>query len=151
MRIFTVFFVFSIVSAFLYSCSTNIPYAEEENMKRPYDLNASLESSGILLQYSVTNQENSFAGYNIYISNTSIADSEITARTLAPYIIDGTEPTVKASSEDYNLSIKKDFLIQYLRYATQSLVEGETYYIRMTAYSVNRIESLPSPEVSITY
>lgn len=144
------FFLFLLFTT-VYSCSTNIPYAEEEDLKRPYVLTASSSAQGIVLQFSVTNQENSFAGYNLYISNTSIADSQITSGTLSAYIFDGSKPTIKLNTSDYDPSMQKEFTIEYLTYGKDSLVSGETYYIRMTSYSVNNIESLPSPEITITY
>ncbi len=146
---FRILFI-AITTGFLSTCSTNLPYAEEDSLKRPYQLAAVAASSeSIRLSYMVTNTENTFTGYNVYISQTSIPDSYITSRVIVPYLTEGSQPSVRHTSDDFNTSQSKTLTIDFLRYGIIRLNSGETYYIRMSAYSYNKVESLPSPEVKV--
>ncbi len=103
--------------------------------------------------YYVTNQEDEFIGYNLYISTSSISPNLVQAGIgISPYLPSGYEPTFfhtkeEASTESINLKQKR---IPNLKPAPSEIPFQlcEKYYFRLKAVLRNGIESSPGPEIS---
>lgn len=105
------------------------------------------------IQYYVTNKENEFIGYNLYISTSSISPDLVQAGIgINPYLPEGREPTFfhtkeEASTLSSNIITKR---IPNLKPAPSEIPFQicEKYYFRLKAVLRNGITSAPSPEVS---
>lgn len=103
--------------------------------------------------YYVTNTEEDFIGYNLYISTATISPELLQIGIGGrPYLPEGYEPTFfhtreEASVESGNLKQRR---IPNLKPAPSEIPFQlcERYYFRMTAVLRSGIQSLPSPEVS---
>ncbi|GIX40926.1 MAG: hypothetical protein KatS3mg129_0659 [Leptospiraceae bacterium] len=105
------------------------------------------------IYYYVTNREDEFIGYNLYISTSSISPDLIQAGIgVNPYLPNGYEPTFyhtkeEASTESSKLIEKR---VSNLEPAPSEIPFQicEKYYFRLKAVLRNGIESAPGPEIS---
>lgn len=105
------------------------------------------------IQYYVTNLEDEFVGYNLYISTSSISPDLIQAGIgINAYLPNGREPTYfhskeEASTQSTNLKTQR---VPNLKPAPSEIPFQlcERYYFRLKAVLRNGITSAPGPEIS---
>jgi len=103
--------------------------------------------------YYVTNQQDEFIGYNLYISSSSISPDLVQANIgIIPYLPIGYEPTFyhtkeEASTESSKIVKKR---IPNLKPAPSEIPFRlcEKYYFRLKAVLRNGIQSAPGAEIS---
>jgi len=143
---------------FLFSCSTNTDYFEQEKPATPTQFTITALSGGrFQITYLVENNEQTFDGYNIYIAKQSTGDvSPVTSNI--PYTLDGGYPTVRHNASEFS-TVPKNLIIEtYLEKASSiqgstitiypPFVPGDLYYFKMTAHTRYNIESNPSVQKS---
>ncbi len=106
------------------------------------------------LTYFVTNRDEGFLGYNLYISSASTA-AEATVAGLAtePYLPDGVEPSFQHVGDEADAHTDSRVTRRVLGQSTPP--GGEVafdicnlYFFRLTALTRSGVESNPSPEKS---
>ncbi|MBV6493375.1 MAG: hypothetical protein LDLANPLL_01391 [Turneriella sp.] len=131
---------------FVISCGTSIPFDEELYLKRPTGLQVTaISGRRMQVTYYIQNQEATFDGYNLLISRLSIGDGD--AYSLEPLVIDGSVPTFKHSSNDYNVNVPRVVTISRLTNVLPFEV-GTAYFFRLQAHSRKGVRSEASNEVS---
>ncbi len=105
------------------------------------------------IYYYVTNKEDEFIGYNLYINTSSISPQFAQAGIgISPYLPNGIEPTFFHTKEEASTLSKdlKQKRIPNLKPAPSEIpfYICERYYFRLKAVLRNGIQSLPSPEIS---
>lgn len=105
------------------------------------------------IYYYVTNTEDEFIGYNLYISSSSISPDLAQAGIgINPYLPYGYEPTFSHTKEEASVLSKdlKKQRIPNLKPAPSEIPFQicERYYFRLKAVLRNGIPSIPSPEIS---
>ncbi|RME91629.1 MAG: hypothetical protein D6767_04840 [Candidatus Hydrogenedentota bacterium] len=142
--------VFLTVLAFVVfqSCSNYIGFAENQTLSRPVGMSlTALSGQKFQITYTVQNQEAVFDGYNVYAELTDFSEGEINS-TVFPLLVDGSEPTLKHSPEDFNLSKKITVEFQYLSDTVTKFEVGSTYTFKMAAHGRNGERSLLSPALT---
>ena len=137
-------------------CQTEITYKMNEELQRPVGLQVYALNGGVFrVQYYVQNEEDTFDGYNLYISRISSGDQN----TLEPYQLTGSTPTLlhSAADVDYLNPVTVD-IYRYMDVirdingkSITSFTPFETgtrYYFKIRAHSRFNDISLPSNEVS---
>lgn len=105
------------------------------------------------IYYYVTNREDEFIGYNLYINTSSISPDLAQAGIgINPYLPNGFEPTFLHSKEEASTLSKdlKQKRIPNLKPAPSEIPFQicERYYFRLKAVLRNGVQSLPSTEIS---
>lgn len=132
---------------FLIQCGTSIP-SNDADLAPPEDFTVTaLSGERFQISYYVTNEEDIFDGYNLYISRVEITDSML--NTLIPLNLTGSEPTFSHRPEDYDPFTNIDEVISTQDGIT-GFSSGTTYYFRMTAHSYTATESIGSGNESAT-
>ena len=137
-------------------CLTNITYKKNETLERPVGLQVYALSGGkFQINYYVQNSEDTFDGYNLYISRESTGDYD----ELEPYLLTGSTPTFLHDPGEVDLITPQtqqvtqfmDIYKDITNNVTISFVPFETgtrYYFKVRAHSRFNVVSLPSNEVS---
>lgn len=105
------------------------------------------------IYYYVTNTEDEFIGYNLYISSSSISPDLAQAGIgINPYLPSGYEPTFYHTKEEAS-TLSKDIKkkrIPNLKPAPSEIPFQicERYFFRLKAVLRNGISAIPSPEIS---
>ncbi|MCB1320967.1 MAG: hypothetical protein KDK34_11980 [Leptospiraceae bacterium] len=105
------------------------------------------------VSYYITNQEDGFLGYNLYVnSSTSAAEGTFAPVSGDPYLPDGTRPSFKhagsvASTASADLITRRVDNFKAAP-APENFQLCELYYFRLTALVRNGLESSGSVEVS---
>ena len=138
------------------SCASNIGYQVNETLDRPVGLQVYARPGGLfVISYYVQNDEDTFDGYNLYISRESTGDTN----KIPPYTINGSIPTFLHTSANYdpntavNVSISEfmDVRVDLNGNKTTNYVPFETgtrYYFKIKAHSRFNFLSQPSNEAS---
>jgi len=132
----------------LLQCGNNIPYSKETLLKRPVGVSI-VAKSGLAfdLSYHVQNEEDTFDGYNVYISRDSISDSEI--ETLVPALnLSGSLPTFQHSKDEVDFVNSVTQNIALYSDSITNFENGVTYFFRIAAHSRYGYLSKASNEVS---
>ncbi|MDH5717863.1 MAG: hypothetical protein OEZ22_09515 [Spirochaetia bacterium] len=139
-------FLHCLVFTFI-SCGNNIPYTEETILKRPVGLKLEAKTGlSFDIIYFVQNEEETFDGYNLYISRKPISDSE--RSSLPPLNLKGSLPTFHHTAQDVNLTTPVVENIHLYSDNITKFEEGVTYYFRMAAHSKYGYLSELSNEIS---
>ena len=104
------------------------------------------------VRYSITNTEDGFLGYNLYIdSSQTSAQAAILGITGSPYLPAGVAPsfnhaeaTASTANQDLQTRRVSDFRAPP---APESFQACELYFFRITAVTRNSIESSPSAQI----
>ena len=140
----------SAIAVLLLFCGNSVPFQDEAFLRRPVGISVTAVSPlNFQRQYFVQNLEKSFLGYNVYIARNTIGDSEV-GGTIPALLIDGQLPTLKHSISDFNVDTAQTVTIERFNDSVTKFEEGITYFFRITAYSRQPLESLPSNVVSAT-
>lgn len=102
------------------------------------------------LSYYITNAENGFLGYNLYIrTSSSAAEATVFAIGGQPYLPNGTRPSFPhvAATTDTSSLVKQRITHYVPPPGERSFDACDKYYFRMTAVIRTGSESLASPEV----
>jgi hypothetical protein len=105
------------------------------------------------VSYYVTNQENEFIGYNLYISKFLLSsEAIITGRAGAPYLPDGLDPTFRHTKDEAS-TLSTNLKTQSVPYfrpppAPEHFQYCRTYYFTMRAVLRNGQYSQPGPQLS---
>ena len=105
------------------------------------------------VSYFITNQEEGFVGYNLYISSsTTAAQGAFVTLSGEPYLEDGIPPSFKhvgASTSTASADLQTQRIIHFeAPPAPKSFQLCELYYFRMTAVLRTGLQSNPSAEQS---
>lgn len=105
------------------------------------------------LKYYITNQEDGFLGYNLYITSSSTsAQGTLVGLGTGPYLPDGVTPTYShvgtAASTAPSSLVTKRVEYQVAPPNTRQFQYCELYYFRMTAVTRSGLESAPSAQAS---
>ncbi|MES0488793.1 MAG: hypothetical protein ABUK01_02305 [Leptospirales bacterium] len=142
-------------------CVLNLSYNEQEFLERPVDLAVTaLSGQKFKVEYNVQNKEDTFDGYNLYISRHSSGDGGGNLN-LKAYNYDGSVPTFVHSSADYDLTNTVSVTLYDYMGVTQAIdgstvvyyvpfETGVTYYFKIKAHSQFDTLSEFSNEVSAT-
>lgn len=136
-----------------YACANQIIYEKTETLDTPSTPSVTAQAGKkFSISYTVENDEDTFIGYNLYVSTSSISDSDVSS--LLPVSDNGNIPTVshqkdeEGQSEQYVVSAYREenggFVIP------MSFTAGKKYYFRLCAYSRLGKLSTPSTETSAT-
>lgn len=136
---------------FSYSCANQILYDDNESLAAPTTLSVNaVGGSTFQVNYKVENKEDSFIGYNLYISTSSITDADIS--NMLPVSPKGNIPSFRHDTTQYNLSFQKEIKTYQKKSSpfilTMPFKQGKKYYFRICAYSRNGKTSTPSKQVS---
>lgn len=102
------------------------------------------------LQYYVTNSEEGFQGYNLYMKTfRSAAEDVVSGATGDPYLPDGIMPTFShvGESPDTLTPVTRRIANLVPSPGEKAFVTCEKYFFFMTAVVRTNIESRPGPEV----
>jgi len=139
----------------------NLSYNEDEFLERPVGLVVTaLAGQRFQVEYHVQNSENTFDGYNLYISRFSSGDGGGSSN-LEAYNYDGSVPTFIHSNVDYDLVNPVSFILSEYMGVTQAIdgssfiyyvpfEKGVTYYFKIKAHSQFDTLSEFSNEVAVT-
>ena len=150
-----------VLYAMVSGCINDLSYNEQEFLERPTGLVVTaLSGQKFKVEYYVQNTENTFDGYNLYISRHSSGDGGGNLN-LEAYNYDGSVPTFVHSSAEYDLvnpvsftlteymgvieAIDGSTFVYYVPFET-----GVTYYFKIKAHSQFDTLSEFSNEVSAT-
>jgi hypothetical protein len=105
------------------------------------------------LEYYVTNVDEGFLGYNLYITTaTTSAEATVTGIGVSPYLPRGVEPSFSHGASDAST---KSLDLKTRRVTHQIPPPGEKqfylcekYFFRMAAYTRSGVESTAGPEVA---
>ncbi|HMX56347.1 MAG TPA: hypothetical protein PKE49_07470 [Leptospiraceae bacterium] len=105
------------------------------------------------LRYYITNSEDGFLGYNLYITSSSTsAQGSLVGTATAPYMPNGTSPTFShvgaVASTAQTSIVTQRVSYQVAPPATKQFQYCELYYFRLTALTRAGIESAPSAQAS---
>ena len=139
----------SLMLSFLsYSCGSSTLFIEEVRLARPVGIEIQRQSgTTFLLRYYIQNKEETFDGYNLYISRTPISEGEIYS-TLSAFSRDGGLPTFRHNGEQCDLVNPEEVILEYYADAITRFERNIRYYFRMTAHSTEGLISQPSNEVN---
>lgn len=100
------------------------------------------------IEYYVTNQENEFLGYNLYISSTSTSPE---APVTGPYLPVGYDPSFPHLKQEVNTTTLITQRISHFKPppGERPFDLCEMYYFRLRAYTRNDVESEPSPQIAV--
>lgn len=104
------------------------------------------------VQYFITNTEDGFVGYNLYIdSSQTSAQAALLGITGSPFLPQGTAPSFDHSDRQASTA-STDLITQRVNNfraapAPEVFQSCELYFFRITAVTRNGIESSPSPQV----
>jgi len=142
-----------------FSCATSLVLNENEYLTRPSNISVSGQAGGkFQLTYYVENTENTFDGYNLYISKESTGDAGGN-QVIEAYQYTGSVPTFIHSPDEVDsvtpvtVSLDKYMQITYSLDGNKVITyvpfeEGATYFFKMKAHSQFDILSEFSTEVS---
>ncbi len=136
-----------ILAFLLIQCGTE-DIVQPEYLNAPSDLTAYPENGKIKIKFYSNNKEDTFDGFNIYISKSSLVKSQPLLLPIANPDTGGI-PTVVSTSKDIAPSVP--ISVEINRDANDNPIEnGVTYYIIVRAHSTRNFKSEPSNEASTT-
>lgn len=143
-------FLLSLLVVLFYGCANQILYDEDESLAAPTTLSVNaVGGSTFQINYKVENKENTFIGYNLYISTSSISDSDID--NLVPFSLAGNIPSFRHDVSQLNSSFQKEIKTYQKKsnsfLLTMQFKQGQKYYFRICAYSRYGKASTPSKQV----
>lgn len=152
-------FIYRLIKSFVFlwllvltvSCANQLLFDKNEILQKPTTLAVTAQANQTFeVTYSIENSEPTFIGYNLYISTTTIADSDVA--NLIPYSVEGKIPSF--THESYT-SVQQKFTIDNYHEKDgvfeieKKFISGKTYYFRLCAYSRFGTLSTPSPQISL--
>lgn len=103
------------------------------------------------VQYYITNQEDGFLGYNLYIdSSATSAEAALGGVTGDPFLPSGVEPSFPHADDPADTSTLVTQRVEYFRPppGLEFFQVCELYFFRITAYTRTTLESNPSTQLS---
>jgi len=103
------------------------------------------------VQYFITNQEEGFLGYNLYIdSSATSAEAALGGVTGDPYLPQGVEPSFVHADDPADTSTLISRRVEFFRPppGLEFFQVCELYFFRITAYTRTTLESNPSVQLS---
>lgn len=152
-----------LASAFLAGCGTNTdspvyPISSLLAIGAPTLVNVEPVPSDVgapafKVSYYVTNQEDEFIGYNLYVSKTVLSsEAIITGAAGSPYLPDGIDPTFRHTKDEAS-TLSTDLKTQTVAYfkpppSPEHFQYCRVYYFAMRAVLLNGQYSQPGPQLS---
>lgn len=104
------------------------------------------------VNYYISNKEETFLGYNLYITSSAVAaESTFTGVVGDPYLEDGIEPSFRhtgTTASTHSTALQTQRVENYTPAPSpQSFQYCEVYYFRLTAVVYNGTQSNASPQV----
>jgi hypothetical protein len=105
------------------------------------------------VSYFVTNQEDEFIGYNLYVSKVLLSSEAIITGTAgSPYLPDGLDPTFRHTKDEAS-TLSTDLKTETISYfkpppSPESFQYCRVYYFALRAVLLNGQYSQPGPQLS---
>jgi hypothetical protein len=152
------FYINSVILALIMvGCNSSPDYDPNEIPLTPYGIKVKANSGNTFtLSYYIQNEENTFDGYNLYITREPSVSVEKTANLKAiaqPYTTTGSSPTIPHSSSEIDLNTPGTIAIETFMISQKNLdgsisktflpfESGTRYYFKLTAHTFYEQESV---------
>ena len=131
-------------------CGTTIYAPKESSLDRPLGLEVTpIANQKFQISYFVTNQEEIFLGYNLYVSKISITDSDFGENPLVNHLLpEGEQPTFPYSKLDFDSETAQNETIEFFDGVRLQFECDQEYFFRLRAFGEGGRHSQPSNEDS---